>query len=186
MTKLPEYIPLEDKMPWFQAVCVVLPQLPYLRDECLRPQYKGQRNLLTGFCYTASEAIYHLSEDLMLPWCSRYGPHSHQTHWYLTVAETGELVDVTGSQFSDMDSYALYDAGVRKGFLTKQPSKRAKAVLDRIDRRAYWKKLARYYSTYAAEKRYEDAKKLRPRIAATEKKRKAENSNPTRASAPSG
>lgn len=176
---LPTYIPEQDKLPWFQAVCVVLPQLPYLRKECLRPQYRNNGNLLGGFCYTASEAIYHLSADLMLPWCVRYGKLSHQTHWYLTLAETGEVVDVTGSQFADMDAYAIYDHAVRKGFLTKQPSKRARLVLDRIDRRFYWKRTADRYSTYAAEARYVDA----PILAA---KRKAEQSKPTPQSVPSG
>lgn len=186
MSALPTYIPICDKLPWFQAVCVILPQLPYLREECLRKEYRNQRNLLAGFCYTASEAVYHLSEDPLLPWCARYGPRSHQTHWYLTLAETGDIVDVTGSQFADMDAYALYDHGVRKGFLTKGPSKRARLVLDRIDRRSYWKQAAPWWSPYRAEKRYENAKKDRPLYAAAEKKRKAENSNPTPRSARSG
>jgi hypothetical protein len=67
-------IAAEDKLPWFQAVCVVLPQLPYLMNECRRHPYKRQRNLLGGFCYAASEAIYHLSEDPLEPWWLRYGP----------------------------------------------------------------------------------------------------------------
>lgn len=159
--RLPTYIPESDKLPWLQAVCVVLPQLPYLRKECLRPQYRNTRNLLGGFCYTASEAIYHLSADPLLPWVVRYGPADHQTHWYLTHAETGEVIDVTGSQFSDMDTYALYDNGRRCGFLTKQPSKRAKAVLARIDRRYYWKPVADWCSFDKAAKRFEDAKELR-------------------------
>lgn len=174
---LPTYIPLEDKLPWFQAVCVVLPQLPYpnVRKACLQPKYQGLTNPLAGFCYTASEAIYHLSEDETHPYCVRYGPAPHQTHWYLKLAETGEVVDVTGSQFSDMDAYALYDHGVRKGFLTKRPSKRARAILDRINRRVYWVKQATNYSPYGAEKRYEDAKKG---AAALRAKRKARDSNP--------
>lgn len=158
---LPTYIPLEDKLPWFEAVCVVMPQLPYVREECLRPQYKNLTNLTAGFCYTASEAIYHLSEDRMKPWCVRYGPLAHQTHWYLTVAETGKIVDVTASQFSDLDVYAMYEFGVGKGFLTKGPSKRARAVLDRISRRHYFQKNARHYTFQHAQERFATVK-VRP------------------------
>lgn len=165
-------VPREDKLPWFQAVCVVLPQLPYLRKECVRAPYRRSRNPLTGFCYAASEAIFHLSEDPLQPWFVRYGPLDHQTHWFLKLAETGEVIDVTASQFSDMDAYALYDHAIRKGFLTKEPSKRARAILARVDRRHYWVKRADICTPHAAEKRYVDAKELR------KAKRRAENSNP--------
>jgi hypothetical protein len=165
---VPTYIPRDQKLPWLQAVCVVLPQLPYLRKECLRKEYRNQRNLLAGFCYTASEAIYHLSEDEMQPWSLRFGPRDHQTHWFLKLAETGEIVDVTASQFGDMDAYAMYEYATRRGFLTKAPSKRAKAVLDRIDREEYWVQNGRRWSMQQADERY----------ARAVTQRKAENSNP--------
>jgi hypothetical protein len=149
-------IAAEDKLPWFQAVCVVLPQLPYLMNECRRHPYKRQRNLLGGFCYAASEAIYHLSEDPLEPWWLRYGPRQHQTHWFLKHAKTGEVIDVTASQFGDMDAYAMYDFARRRAFGSKEPSKRAQYILDRISD-AYFRKGFDVIPFERAENRYHEA-----------------------------
>lgn len=129
----------EDKLPWFDAVCVVLPQLPYVRELCVRKEYSSS-NLLAGLCYTASEAIYHLSDDPLKPYCVRWGSKPHQTHWYLKHRETGQRIDVTASQFPAVDFVNLYNHEVGKGFLTKGPSRRARLVLDRISRDVYFRK----------------------------------------------
>jgi hypothetical protein len=125
----------EDKLPWLDAVCLVVAQCPYVRQDCVMKAYRcGSRNPLYGMCYTASEAIYHLSEDPLEPYCLRFASWKDATHWYLKHAETGQIIDVTASQFPAVDFYSLYDMGRRRAFLTKEPSKRAGHVLDRIDR----------------------------------------------------
>lgn len=125
----------QDKLPWLEAVCLVVAQCPYVRQDCLRGSYRRpSRNPLAGMCYTASEAIYHLSEDPLVPYCVRYGRAQDATHWYLRHAETDQIIDVTASQFPAVDFYAMYDKGRRRAFATKEPSKRARRILDRIDR----------------------------------------------------
>jgi hypothetical protein len=94
-------------------------------------------NPLGGFCYAASEAIYHLSEDPLEPWWVRFGPKRDQTHWFLR-RPCGWVVDVTASQFSDHMLYGIYEASRRRAFGTPYPSRRACAILERIDRHYYF------------------------------------------------
>lgn len=115
-----------------------MPQLPYLKDKIPSKGFRGSRNLHTGFCYAASEAIYHLSEDPLEPWWLRYGPAKHQTHWFLKLVEDGTLIDVTASQYNDTMLYDLYGRARRRAFLTKHPSKRAQMILDRIHPGVYF------------------------------------------------
>lgn len=128
-----------DKLPWLAAVCVVLPQLPYFMYKVPRKGFRGAHNLHTGFCYAASEAIYHLSADPLEPWWLRYGPRQHQTHWFLRHAEDPDLIiDVTASQFSDVMLYDLYSRSRRRAFGSKEPSRRAQMILDKCSRRLYF------------------------------------------------
>lgn len=78
-----------------------------------------------GCCYIASEAVREiLGRDL-------YTPHSVKVtgdvHWYLVHKETGAIVDPTADQFDTAPDYA---SGRGRGFLTKEPSKRARAILE--------------------------------------------------------
>jgi hypothetical protein len=162
-------VPPEHKLPWFEAVCVVLPLLPYVRH-LTRPGYRNHPNPATGLCYVASEAIFHLSEDPLEPWWIRYGPRAHQTHWFLKHTETGQRIDVTGSQFGEMDAYAMYTHERRRAFGTTYPSKRTQELLTFVDRkRAHWKLNFGQYTFEAAEKRYDDALEWRPAWIAHEK-----------------
>lgn len=164
-------------MPWLDAVCCVAAQARHrMVRECIRGSYRYNENPLTGLCYTFSEAIYHLSEDPLEPWWVRYGYRQHQTHWFLKLAADGTIVDVTGSQFADMDAYAMYDHARRRAFLTKEPSKRAQVVIDLVSRENYWEHAADRYSPEQAEQRYVNATKWRNDDLASQ--RKARDSNP--------
>src|SRR4051812_33316184 len=124
-------IHLERRLPWFQAVCVVLPHFPIVIGHVVRPDFRTEGehfNLLSGFCYASCEAIYHLTYDPVEPWVTRFGPEKHQTHWYLKHKETGERIDPTAAQFS-MSQYAKLYEGERKRGFPITPSKRARVIL---------------------------------------------------------
>ena len=91
-------------------------------------------------CYAASEALYHLLGGkaagytpmvltLTDDWRELLGT-DWRTHWYLEDAWGGYL-DPTADQFeNDARWVPPYHLGTRKGFLTKQPSRKAQALID--------------------------------------------------------
>jgi hypothetical protein len=98
----------------------------YLTDDLRRPEYQGNPNRLAGHCYVACEVVFHLNPG---KYHSYFIRHEGLPHWFLRDAKTGRIVDPTASQFKTRVSYI---SGVRKGFLTSEPSKRARVVLERI------------------------------------------------------
>ena len=105
-----------------------------LSDDLLKPEYRSRpdRRRTTGHCYAASEALCHLlrSQGFEVEvWRQRV---SEDTHWYLGVQRPYGIlwVDPTKDQF---DHEVEYDEGTRTGFLTKQPSKRAREILRRLE-----------------------------------------------------
>lgn len=96
-----------------------------LTDELRRKPYSGSSNSLAGHCYVASEAVFHLFKGTYYPCFVRHEGHPH---WFLRSVKDNSVLDVTAGQFSTDVPYTL---GVRKGFLTKQPSKRARIVMAR-------------------------------------------------------
>lgn len=131
-------VPADKKLPWFDAAVLVATHVPYVAAKCVRLPNGRQarcmaRNPLYGMCYTASEALHHLSEDATRPHWVKYGPAKHQTHWYLTLPdEDNRTLDITASQFSDWDLYTLYEYGRARPFGTTYPSARAWRILERI------------------------------------------------------
>lgn len=106
-----------------------------LTSDLLKQPYRAQveagANPLTGHCYVASEALYHLcggEESGLVPCSVR---HEGTVHWYLRTWGTNEVIDPTAAQFS---TPVPYDQGRGRGFLTKQPSKRAQTVMERYRR----------------------------------------------------
>lgn len=94
-------------------------------------------NPLAGHCYAASEALYHLLGGRESGWTPCVLSHRTwpegldpgQTHWFIRHKATGEVLDPTAGQFpADVD----YARAVGSGFLTKDPSKRARAIIERL------------------------------------------------------
>jgi len=98
-----------------------------LTDELRRPPWRGSENPLAGHCYVASEALYHFLGGE--PWVPQFVRHEGSPHWFLKNRETGEVLDSTAGQFA---TPVPYDKARGKGFLTRQPSKRARVVLQRV------------------------------------------------------
>ncbi|NIT79673.1 MAG: hypothetical protein GWN58_33490 [Anaerolineae bacterium] len=100
---------------------------PDLLKQPYRRQVEAGANPLTGHCYVASEALYHLcggAESGLTPCSVR---HEGTVHWYLKTL-TNDPIDPTAAQFK---TPVPYEQGRGRGFLTKQPSKRAQTVIDR-------------------------------------------------------
>lgn len=100
-----------------------------LSDDLRKPKYQGHVNPLTGHCYVASEALYHLMGGRKSGWVPHNIKHEGDQHWYLKNKETGEIVDPTAGQFKTPVPYHL---GRGKGFLTAEPSKRAAQLIAKI------------------------------------------------------
>lgn len=102
------------------------------RPDLLRPEYAAKvargADPLTGHCYVATEALWHLLGGARSGWrpFSGRGPgRAGGSHWWL-VGPGGEVADVTARQFARPVDYA---AGTGRGFLTRRPSARAREVI---------------------------------------------------------
>jgi len=101
-----------------------------LTDDLRKPKYKGHENPLAGHCYVASEALWHMLGGPDSGWVPQTIRHENDTHWYLKHKDTGKILDLTAGQFK---TPVLYDKGRGCGFLTKEPSKLAKELINRIN-----------------------------------------------------
>ena len=111
-----------------------------LSPDLLAPEYaelragkrgKGRGAKVRGHCYAASEALYHLLGGARAGWSPCQGRVEGTSHWWLE-HDDGTVLDVTAAQFSQRPDYA---AGTRRGFLTREPSARAREVLARMGER---------------------------------------------------
>lgn len=100
-----------------------------LTDDLRRAPYKGNENPMAGHCYVASEALYHLLGGKQSPWVPQYVHHEGSPHWFLKHKGTGEVLDATSEQFK---TKVPYHASVGKGFLTRDPSARARTVIQAV------------------------------------------------------
>lgn len=86
-----------------------------------------------GNCYVTCEALFHLLGGKAAGWTPRTVRHEGDVHWYLVKAPDGwscqQILDPTASQFKTPPPYHL---GRGRGFLTKNPSKRAREMMDRM------------------------------------------------------
>lgn len=98
-----------------------------LSDELRRPEYRGHENPLRGHCYVASEAFYHLSGGKDAGLKPMNVKHEGCQHWYLS--GPAGIVDLTAGQFA---TPVPYDQGRGRGFLTTEPSKRARVLMARV------------------------------------------------------
>ena len=90
----------------------------------------------TGYCYVASEALWHLLGGPGSPYRPHHVEHEGRSHWYLAT-DDGEVVDLTACQFTRPAPYA---DGTRRAFLnprsaargTVKPSARTRTVIERV------------------------------------------------------
>jgi hypothetical protein len=88
----------------------------------------------TGHCYAASEALYHLLGGKNSGYKPAYGKTKNgNTHWWI-VDKNNNILDVTAEQFYFFNAKPPYETGIFSGFLTKQPSKRALKIINKVQR----------------------------------------------------
>lgn len=101
-----------------------------LTNDLRLPKYRKNKNYLAGHCYVASEALYHLMQEEPIEY--DFVPHCmkvvNDTHWFLKNWR-GKVIDITADQF---DKPLDYTKSRGRAFLTKQPSKRAKILIERV------------------------------------------------------
>src|SRR5439155_10231380 len=104
-----------------------------LTPDLLSPEWAASRrpgdHPLKGYCYVASEALYHLaggaSSGLSVYRCSL---PSGGSHWWLADA-SGQIIDPTAEQFGECPPYST---GNRTSFLSRKPSARTAKLINRV------------------------------------------------------
>lgn len=84
-----------------------------------------------GNCYATSEAIYHLVGGKAAGWKPMRMKVNDGSHWFLKHA-SGVILDVTAAQFGHDRVPIDYSTARGCGFLTKQPSTRARRLMQRL------------------------------------------------------
>lgn len=83
---------------------------------------------VSGQCYVASECLYHLMGGQASGLIPIQGNWEGISHWALK-SELGWVIDLTVEQFEEVPDYSLFRG---RGFLTKNPSKRAQLIIDKV------------------------------------------------------
>ena len=86
-----------------------------------------------GYCYMVSEAIYHLTERTLKPYCIKF--NNEDTHWFLK-DQYGNIIDLTSEQFGSVPYDAARAQNFLKGGGENGISKNGKEILDLICRYA--------------------------------------------------
>lgn len=104
-----------------------------LTPDLLKPKYKAANasNPMFGHCYAASEAAFYLFAKADGYFPVRGRDCRGVCHWWLENAE-GERLDITADQYFSQGEVPPYWNGKRGGFLTKEPSKRARKIMERV------------------------------------------------------
>ena len=103
-----------------------------LTPDLLKKEYRNKGNRFYGHCYVATEALWHLMGGKDSGLHPTHGKDdAGVTHWWLEDAHKN-IYDVTGRQYTDEGLEPPYDKRVRSGFLTREPSKRAQTVINKV------------------------------------------------------
>lgn len=111
-----------------RAFADVLPEC----DDLRRAPWKGSENPYAGHCYIVAEAMYHHGKAIGYNVRPMFIRHEGQPHWFVEaeiVPGGWQYIDPTASQF---ETPVPYELAKGKGFLTKQPSKRARILMERM------------------------------------------------------
>ena len=124
------------------AMCLAVGDV--LTPELLRGRWKDAfaagGNRFAGHCYAAAEALFHLVGGRKAGWlpcvlsCRTWpeGLDEGETHWFIRNERTGEILDPTAGQF---DTEIAYPKAKGCGFLTRDPSRRARTIISRVEAR---------------------------------------------------
>lgn len=106
---------------------------PDLLKQPYRRLVEAGADPMTGHCYVATEAIWHLLGGSKSPYKTMVIQHEGGTHWFL-LGPDGTIIDATKEQFR---TPVPYEFGRGNGFMTTtaKPSARAREVLARVRRR---------------------------------------------------
>lgn len=88
-----------------------------------------------GNCYASSEALYHILGGKRSGWVPmRIRVGANCVHWFLKHRATGLILDPAGRQFNARGWYKKpdYSKARGSGFLTKRPSQRGRAMIQRL------------------------------------------------------
>lgn len=107
----------------------------HLTPDLLKPRFRrkaeGQHPTF-GHCYVAAEALYHLLGGREAGLKAVRGRDDQGiVHWWLEDAE-GAILDPTAEQYTSKGLSPPYERGRAAGFLTREPSKRARVLMDRV------------------------------------------------------
>ncbi len=107
-----------------------------LSADLLKPKYRTGNlagNSAYGHCYAASEACFYLLGGRSSPWRPRHGRDPNGiVHWWLVNIGSGDILDPTADQYKAVDAGPPYNVARSGGFLTKEPSRRAVEIMDRV------------------------------------------------------
>ena len=86
---------------------------------------------VAGHCYAAAEALFHAMGGKAAGLTAMVARDADGgTHWWL-VDSAHRVLDPTAEQFTAFGKEPPYAQGRRVGFLTRTPSRRARAILER-------------------------------------------------------
>lgn len=112
-----------------QAIREVIVDKEFVKaNKLLKPEYLSAERPFAGHCYVASEALYHTLGGKASGWTPCTIRHEGSPHWFLR-GPNGEVIDLTSEQFA---TPVPYEQGRGSGFLTREPSKRARIVLEKM------------------------------------------------------
>lgn len=113
-----------------------------LSDDLLSPQRRKEIRLerlslearrVRGHCYVATEAAYHLFGRELGYAPERVRCYDGDTHWWLRNKYTDHIIDPTAEE---IDGKFDYGCGRPGGFLTREPSRRCRILMQRVIERA--------------------------------------------------
>jgi hypothetical protein len=100
-------------------------------DDLLKAQYRDSdrsRIPLNGLCYVLSECMYHIFPGAFQPYRISWG--GGDTHWFLRT-DDGRVLDTIADRGAECFDAEDYESARRVAFFTKEPSKRARKLLQR-------------------------------------------------------
>lgn len=82
-----------------------------------------------GNCYVSTEALWHILGGRASSWQVKRLKMPGDNHWFLKHRGTGEVLDPSVRQFKYLPNYQL---AVNAAFMTREPSKRARALMQQL------------------------------------------------------